>query len=39
MGPLTRKAVIAFQRAYPPLAADGVPGPRTQAKLVEVCGY
>ena len=39
MGPLTRKALIAFQRAHPPLAADGVPGPRTQAKLVEVCGY
>ena len=39
MGRRTRKAVIAFQRAYPPLAADGIPGPRTQAKLSEVCGY
>jgi hypothetical protein len=39
MGPLTRKAVIAFQKAYPPLATDGIPGPQTQAKLVEVCGY
>ncbi len=39
MGPLTRKAVIAFQRTYPPLAVDGIPGPRTQAKLCEVCGY
>lgn len=39
MGPITRKAVVAFQRAYPPLAVDGIPGPRTQAKLCEVCGY
>ena len=39
MGPRTRKAVIAFQRAYPPLGADGIPGPQTQAKLAQLCGY
>jgi hypothetical protein len=39
MGPRTRKAVIAFQREYPPLAVHGIPGPKTQAKLVQVCGY
>ena len=39
MGPITRKAVKAFQRAYPPLVVDGIPGPKTQAKLVAVCGY
>jgi hypothetical protein len=39
MGPRTRKAVLAFQRAYPPLTVDGMPGPRTQARLCEVCGY
>jgi hypothetical protein len=39
MGPRTKKAVIAFQRVYPPLAVDGIPGPKTQAKLCEVCGY
>jgi TctA family transporter len=39
MGPRTRKAVQAFQRTYPPLAVDGVPGPKTQAMLVQVCGY
>jgi hypothetical protein len=38
-GPRTRNAVIAFQRAYPPLGVDGIPGPRTQTKLVELCGY
>ena len=39
MGPRTRKAVIAFQRTYPPLGVDGIPGPQTQAKLVQLCGY
>jgi N-acetyl-anhydromuramyl-L-alanine amidase AmpD len=39
MGPRTRKAVTAFQRTYPPLRVDGIPGSRTQAKLCEVCGY
>lgn len=39
MGPITKKAVLAFQKEYPPLKADGIPGPKTQAKLVEVCGY
>ncbi len=39
MGPRTRKAVIAFQRAYPPLVADGIPGPRTQSLLAQICGY
>jgi hypothetical protein len=38
MGPKTRKAVTEFQKTYK-LSADGIPGPRTQAKLVEVCGY
>jgi hypothetical protein len=31
-------AVRAFQRDYR-LEVDGIPGPRTQAKLREVCGY
>lgn len=39
MGPRTRKAVIAFQRTYPPLAVDGIPGARTQSRLSEICGY
>jgi hypothetical protein len=39
MGPRTRKAVMDFQRAYPPLAVDGIPGGHTQARLCEVCGY
>ncbi len=38
-GPLTQRAVRAFQEHYPPLAVDGVPGPRTQARLAQVCGY
>lgn len=38
-GPLTRRAVRAFQKAYPPLRIDAIPGPRTQAKLVAICGY
>lgn len=39
MGPKTRGAIERFQRAYSPLKADGIPGPKTQAKLGEVCGY
>ncbi len=43
MGPKTRHAVRAFQREQTDggkrLAADGIPGPRTQARLVEVVGY
>lgn len=39
IGPRTKKAVIDFQCAYPPLRIDGIPGPKTQAKLCEVCGY
>ncbi len=39
MGPLTRGAVFRFQKAYPPLIVDGVPGSETQAKLATVCGY
>ena len=39
MGSRTRRAVVNFQKAYPPLRVDGIPGPRTQAKLVAVCGY
>lgn len=38
-GPRTKRAVRAFQQECPTLAADGVPGPAAQAKLVEVCGY
>jgi hypothetical protein len=38
-GPKTTKAVKAFQKTYPPLKVDGVPGPRTQEKLAEVCGF
>lgn len=37
--PRTTRAVRAFQKAYPPLRVDGVPGPATQARLVAVCGY
>jgi len=39
MGPLTRSAVTTFQKTYPPLIADGVPGPKTQAMLEKICGY
>lgn len=40
MGPQTEKAVRAFQKeAVPPLRVDGIPGPKTQARLVEICGY
>jgi hypothetical protein len=39
IGPRTLRAVYAFQKAYPPLRIDGIPGPRTQGMLVEICGY
>jgi GH24 family phage-related lysozyme (muramidase) len=38
-GPLTKAAVRAFQKANPPLAADGVPGPATRAALDRQCVY
>lgn len=38
-GPRTKKAVRLFQQSYPPLASDSIPGPKTQARLVEICGY
>lgn len=38
-GPKTTKAVRAFQKSYPPLKVDGVPGQKTQEKLVEICGF
>lgn len=37
MGPLTRSAVRCFQHQYG-LDVDGIPGPKTQAKLKEVYG-
>jgi peptidoglycan hydrolase-like protein with peptidoglycan-binding domain len=37
-GPKTNKAVTGFQKTYG-LKVDGIPGPRTQEKLVEVCGF
>jgi hypothetical protein len=39
MGTRTERAVRAFQKGHPPLKVDGIPGPRTQARLAEVCGY
>jgi hypothetical protein len=39
MGPRTRKAVLTFQRTYPPLTVDGIPGPKTQSRLSQICGY
>jgi phosphohistidine swiveling domain-containing protein len=39
LGPRTTRAVRAFQQAHPPLAVDGVPGPKTQERLVEACAY
>jgi hypothetical protein len=39
LGPKTDRAIRRFQQAYPPLRVDGIPGPKTQAKLVQVCGY
>ena len=38
-GPKTTRAVRAFQKSYPPLKVDGIPGPQTQDKLVEICGF
>jgi hypothetical protein len=34
----SKAAVIAFQQKHPPLRVDGIPGPKTQAKLKEVYG-
>jgi peptidoglycan hydrolase-like protein with peptidoglycan-binding domain len=43
MGPRTGAAVVRFQREQTkggtPLAIDGIPGPLTQKRLVEVLGY
>ena len=39
MDSVTRAAVRRFQRAHPQLAEDSIPGPKTQAALVESCGY
>lgn len=38
IGPITRGAVRRFQADHPPLVVDGIPGPRTQARLKEVYG-
>jgi Putative peptidoglycan binding domain len=37
-GPKTKKAVTEFQKTYA-LRVDGIPGPQTQTKLVEICGF
>jgi hypothetical protein len=37
-GPLTRRAVIEFQTAHPPLAKDGVVGPATWAMIDQIPG-
>ena len=37
-GPRTTRAVKAFQHTYD-LKADGIPGPKTQARLAEIRGY
>jgi hypothetical protein len=34
----SKAAVCAFQRDYG-LQVDGIPGPITQRRLVEICGY
>ncbi len=34
----SKKAVMAFQAAYPPLRVDGIPGPKTQARLKQAHG-
>jgi len=43
MGPMTRHAVKAFQREQTEgghrMLIDGIPGPQTQRRLVEVLGY
>ncbi len=36
--PVTKSAVQSFQRAHPPLLRDGIPGPKTQARLKQVYG-
>jgi peptidoglycan hydrolase-like protein with peptidoglycan-binding domain len=33
-----KRAIRAFQRDYR-LRVDAIPGPQTQARLVQVCGY
>jgi hypothetical protein len=38
-GPKTTGAILAFQKTYPPLRVDGIPGSQTQARLVALCGY
>ena len=35
LGPRTTAAVRAFQREHPPLAVDGICGPKTRAKLTQ----
>lgn len=37
-GPITRTAIKAFQRDHPPLAVDGVCGPKTRAVLLSEHG-
>lgn len=39
IGPKTRDAIMRFQRAYPPMRVDGIPGKNTQSALVSACGY
>jgi hypothetical protein len=34
--PQTKEAIKAFQKKYPPLAVDGIAGPKTKARLKEV---
>lgn len=38
IGPRTRAAISAFQRKHPPLAVDGICGPKTLTKLIEEHG-
>jgi hypothetical protein len=38
VGPKTKAAIRAFQRAHPPLRVDGICGPKTRAKLQEEHG-
>ena len=42
LGPKTRKAIQKFQETYRSthrLQVDAIPGPKTQAALVSICGY
>jgi len=42
LGPRTKRAIRKFQETYRGLhhlLVDGVPGPKTQAALVSVCGF